>query len=145
MSLKQSSFTCHVSFLAAPDTDNKHKSHLPHLSFRQHHQHTQGLWYSIHVHTAKVQCRVADQHKSHLSEVCEPKLIETEAIEPEDLDPRRIELERNLGTLPYLIQERFTEQFPKSCHRRCGMMQETFKKWNQITARDCLTFPVNLQ
>ena len=32
----------------------------------------------------------------------EPKLIE-----PEDLEPRRIELDRNLGTDPYQVQERF--------------------------------------
>ena len=56
--------------------------------------------------------RVADQHKSHLSQVMSPtrfefKDIETEAIEPEDLEPRRIELDRNLGTDPYQIQERF--------------------------------------
>ena len=37
----------------------------------------------------------------------EPKTIETEAIEPEDLEPRRIEFDRNLGTDPYEIQERF--------------------------------------
>ena len=42
----------------------------------------------------------------------EPKSVEfkhigTEAIEPEDLEPRRIELGRNLGKDPYQIQERF--------------------------------------
>ena len=37
----------------------------------------------------------------------ETKVIETEAIEPGDLEPRRIELDRNLGTDPYQIQERF--------------------------------------
>ena len=37
----------------------------------------------------------------------EPKLVETEAIEPEDLEPRRIELDRSLGTDPYQRQERF--------------------------------------
>ena len=41
----------------------------------------------------------------------EPKIIETnvidaEAISPEDLEPRRIELDRNLGTDPYQIHER---------------------------------------
>ena len=41
----------------------------------------------------------------------EPKSVEfkntdAEAIEPEDLEPRRIELDRNLGTDPYQIQER---------------------------------------
>ena len=49
--------------------------------------------------------RVADQHKSHLT-VHEPKLIETEAIEPEDLEPKKSELNRNLGADPYQIQER---------------------------------------
>ena len=54
--------------------------------------------------------RVADRHKSHLSQVMSPnrlrpEVIETEAIEPEDLKPRRIELGRNLGTNPYQIQE----------------------------------------
>ena len=56
--------------------------------------------------------RVADEHKSHLSQVMSPnrlrtKAFETEAIEPEDLEPRRIELDRNLGTDPYQSQERF--------------------------------------
>ena len=55
---------------------------------------------------------VADQHKSHLSQVMRPKSVEikafdNEAIEPEDLEPRRIEIGRNLGTDPYQIQERF--------------------------------------
>ena len=41
---------------------------------------------------------------------CEPNSVEnkafdTEAIEPEDLEPRRIELDRNLGTDPYQRQE----------------------------------------
>ena len=44
---------------------------------------------------------MADQHR------CEPKLIETEAIEPVDFEPRRVELDRNLGADPYQIQERF--------------------------------------
>ena len=42
----------------------------------------------------------------------EPKVIETnvidaEAMNPEDLEPRRIELDRYLGTDPYQIHERF--------------------------------------
>ena len=36
----------------------------------------------------------------------ETKLIETDAIEPEDLEPRKIQLDMNLGTDPYRIQER---------------------------------------
>ena len=43
----------------------------------------------------------------------EPNAIETEAIEPEDPEPRRIELDRNLGTDPYQIQENFSRNnFP---------------------------------
>ena len=50
--------------------DHKHKlSHLPHLSFRRFHQHTQDLWRTIHIYPAKFHGRVADQHKSHLSHV----------------------------------------------------------------------------
>ena len=42
----------------------------------------------------------------------EPKIIETnvidsEAISPEDLEPRRIELDRNFGTDPHQIHERY--------------------------------------
>ena len=40
----------------------------------------------------------------------ETKVIETEAIEPSDLVPRRIELDRNLGTDPYQIQENLCEK-----------------------------------
>ena len=54
--------------------------------------------------------RVTDQHKSHLSQVMRPnlvetKVIETEAIELESLEPRRIELGKNVGTDPYQITE----------------------------------------
>ena len=38
------------------------------------------------------------------------KVFETEAIEREDLEPRRIELGRNLGTDPYHIQEKIYEK-----------------------------------
>ena len=41
-------------------------SHLPHLSFRQSHQHTQDLWYTIHIDPAKFHGREAGQLKSHL-------------------------------------------------------------------------------
>ena len=64
------SSTCHVSFLAAPDSDHEQKfSHPFHPllpSFRQPHQHTQALWFTINVYPAKFHGRVADQHKSHL-------------------------------------------------------------------------------
>ena len=42
--------------------------------------------------------------------VIETNVIETEAIGPEDLQPRRIELDRNLGTDPYQIQKRFVRE-----------------------------------
>ena len=37
----------------------------------------------------------------------ETNVIDSEAISPEDLEPRRIELDRNLGTDPYQIHQRF--------------------------------------
>ena len=42
-----------------------------------------------------------------MPESVENKAFDTEAIEPEDLEPRKIELDRNLGTDPYQRQERF--------------------------------------
>ena len=43
-------------------------SHLPHPSFRRSLPHTQILWRTIHIYPAKIHGRVADQHKSHLSQ-----------------------------------------------------------------------------
>ena len=71
LSLKQLSSTCHVSFLAAPDTDHKHKFSLTYLTylFRQSHQHTQDLRSTTLIYPAMVHGRVADQHQSHLSQL----------------------------------------------------------------------------
>ena len=73
----------------------------------------------------------------------EPKVIETEGIETEDLEPWKIELDRNLGTDPYQKQERFTRsnflilspitwitlerlvpRCPTSCHRCIPIMTQ---------------------
>ena len=43
-------------------------SHLPHLSFRQSHQHTQDLRYTILIYPAMIHGRVADQQQSRLSQ-----------------------------------------------------------------------------
>ena len=40
----------------------------------------------------------------------EPKSLEKKAVEPEDLEPGRIEIDRNLGTDPYQAQERIMEE-----------------------------------
>ena len=74
------SSTCHVSFLAAPDTDHKHKISLTYLIY------------------------LSDDLT--ITKSVEIKVIDTEAIEPEDLQPRKIDFDRNLGTDPYQIQER---------------------------------------
>ena len=112
VSLKQVSSACHVSFLGAPDTDNKHKFSPT---------HTRSL-----VHDPYVPCEVPRQSggstqipaltgyepKTIETKTTETKTIETnsigtEAIESEGLEPRRIELDRNHGTDPCQIQERF--------------------------------------
>ena len=72
VSLKQLSSTCHVSFLAALDTDHQHMFSLTHFlhfslsnSFTDTHQIF--LWFSTHEYPAMFHGTVADQHKSHLS------------------------------------------------------------------------------
>ena len=73
--------------------------------FRQFHQHTRPS-----VHDEYLPCDVARQSggSTPIPSLTgyEPKLVEAEAIEPEDLESRNIELERNLGKDPYQIQER---------------------------------------
>ena len=68
------------------------------------------MWDPMNDHTASD--RVAVSRRQSLVHGYEPNIIETkvidsEAISPEDLEPRRIELDRNLGTDPYQIHERF--------------------------------------
>ena len=110
---KQLSSTCHVSFLAATDTDHKHKfSHRFHpllLSFRRSHQNKQALdpYLPCDVSRQSAGSTQIPSLTSYEPKSVEIKAIETEAIEPEDLEPRRIEPDRNLGTDPYQIQERF--------------------------------------
>ena len=104
VSLKQLSSKCHVSFLAAPDTDHKHKFSptspiFPTISPT----HTRPL-----VHDPYLPCEFPRQ-SSGSTQIrsltgYEPHLIETGAIEPEDLEPRKIEFDRNLGTDPHQIQ-----------------------------------------
>ena len=67
------SSTCHVSFLAAPDTDHKNKFSLTDLIYFSFlsdsltNTHTQDQRASTHIYPAMFHGRVADQHKSHLS------------------------------------------------------------------------------
>ena len=56
--------------------------------------------------SAQIPSLTGDEPKS-----VENKAFDTVAIEPEDLEPRRIELDRNLGTDPYQRQERFMTNF----------------------------------
>ena len=114
MSLKQLSSTCHVSFLAAPDTDHKQKFSLTYLTCLSP-THTRSL-----VHDPFAPCDVPRQSggstqipslTGYEPQPVEIKAIDTEAIEPEDLESRRIELDRNLGTEPHQIQERFVRNY----------------------------------
>ena len=67
----------------------------------------------------------------------EPKSVEvkdigTEAISPEDLEPRRIELDRNFGTDPHQIHERFVRS------SLTDDMEEFRKSWCR-----CVLLPVS--
>ena len=88
-----------------------HPSHLLLLSFRRSHLHTQDLWSSTHIYPAMFHGSVADQHKSHLSQVVSPNRLRSKPSRPKrsslKTSSRRIELGSNLRTDPYQIQERF--------------------------------------
>ena len=113
---KQLSSTCHVSFLAALDTDQKHKFSpisstspvFPTVS------PSQTSTMNLNPYTPCDGPRQSDgstQIPSFTGQ--EPKSVEfkdIEAIVPEDLEPRSIELDRNIGTDPYQIQERFVRK-----------------------------------
>ena len=109
------SSTCRVSFLATPDTDCKHKfslTHFIHLSYL-----SDGLTFTNKPYDSQPidTCDVPRQSGGSTQipsltgyDPCRLsfKNIDAEAIVLEDLEPRRSELERNLGTDPYQIQER---------------------------------------
>ena len=116
VSLKQLSPTCHVSLLAAPGTDHKHKfslTHFIHFSY-----FSTGLTLTNKPYDSQPikSCDVPRQSGGSTQipsltgydlKSVEFKNIDAEAIELEDLDPRRIDLQKNLGTDPYQIQARF--------------------------------------
>ena len=119
VSPKQLSSTCHVSSLAASDTDHQHKFsltqfiHFSYLSDDLTFAHKPYDPRPIYIY---IPCDVPQQSggstqipslPGHEPKSVEINAIDTEAIEPEDLEPRRIELDRNLGTDPYQRQERF--------------------------------------
>ena len=79
-----------------------HPSHPLLLSFRQSHQHTQDLWYSIHIYPAMFHDRVADQHETHLSQVMSPRRLRPNRDRSDRAWRLRAKntwaLDRNLGT-----------------------------------------------
>ena len=90
---KELSSTCHVSFPAAPDTLSPTSPTYPTFSHP-----------SLLAHDPYLPCDVPRQSGGSAQI---PSLTGYELIEPGDLQPRRIELGRNIGTDPYQTQERF--------------------------------------
>ena len=89
-------FVIHVSCLVPYRTGHwlpaQVLSHLPHLSFSRSLPHTQDL-------LAHDPCALRDSRRSGGStQIPSPTGCEPKVIEPEDLEPTRIELDRNLGT-----------------------------------------------
>ena len=68
--LKLVSSTCHVTFLAAPDTDHMHKFSLPYLTYLSDNlTNTHKTFGTRPQLTLRSSTAVADQHKSHLSHI----------------------------------------------------------------------------
>ena len=98
---KQFSSTCCVSFLAAPDSDHKPKFSSTYFTY---------LYYSL-TNTHKIvgtrsmfTGRVADQHKSHLSQVTSPNRLRSKPSRPkrsnlETLEPEELRLTGILGQI----------------------------------------------
>ena len=111
MSLKQLSSTCRVSFLAAPATDHKHKFSLTHFIHFSHLSDGLTFAQTSPVNLEKyIPCdgpRQCGGSTGSEPKTVELKDIDAKAIDPEDLEPRRIELDGNLGADPYQIHERF--------------------------------------
>ena len=93
-------------FLAVPDTDQKHEFFLTDLTYLSDNL-TNTQTHKTFVTRSLFTLRCSTAQRRILSQVMSPKAIQTEAIEPEGLEPRKFELVRNLGTDPYQIQERF--------------------------------------
>ena len=60
-------------------------SHSPLPSFRRPHQHTQDLRYTMNIFPTMVHGRVADQRKSHVSQVMSPNSSSLKTSSPEEL------------------------------------------------------------
>ena len=110
VSLKHLSSTCRVTFLAASATDHKHKFSRTHLIYFS------CLFDSLTFLDQHFPCDVPRQSggskripslTGYELKSVETKATETRAIESGDLEPKNIELDKNLGTDPYQIQERF--------------------------------------
>ena len=101
------SSTCHVSFLAANDTDHKHKFSLTYVTFLSDVLSlTPKSFGARSIFTQRRStAEWPDQHQTPSLTGYEPKVIE-----PDDLEPRRIELDRNLGTDPVSNAERIMRE-----------------------------------
>ena len=100
---KQLSSKCHVCFLAAPDTDHKHKFSLTYLTFFPTISPTNTRPWA---HDPYLPCEVPRQSGGS-TQIPSPTGYEPKVIEPKAIEPRRIELDVNLGTDPYQIQDMF--------------------------------------
>ena len=102
--------TGHVSVLAARDTDYTHRFSLTRLICFSY--LSDGLTSTHKIFDPRpiftLRCSTAEWRINTNPVSRSVKAIETETIEPEDLEPRRIEIDRNLGKDPYQIQERLT-------------------------------------
>ena len=137
MSLKQVSSTCHVSLLAALDTDYKHK-----FSFTSPHPHKRVI--STHIYPAMVHRRVADQHKSHLLQVMSPSRLSSKTSTPKrpslkTSSPEELSLTGILGQIRIKYWKEFWEMTIKivSPKVRMKLLTNSQSKIERTSSNHC--------
>ena len=115
-------------------------SHVPHLSFRRSLPHTRVLWRTIHIYPAKIHGRVADQHKSHLSQVMSPKWSSAKTFSLEELSLTgilgQIRIKHNHGRkLPKFYRRRYEWIWISWCWDVLHPVTDAFRLW--LSGKHC--------
>ena len=95
--------------------------HLLHFSVRRSLPLTQALWRTIHIYPSKMHCRVAEQRKSHLSQVLSQKWSIPKILRLEELSLTGI-----LGPIRTKHRKDLLEKLPEPYRRRYGWQRKSW-------------------